>query len=51
MNILSFDIGDWYNCDFITPNFNWDKYEVRIYDGVENILTELEKRNIKGISF
>lgn len=51
MNILTFDIEDWYNCDFITPDFNWDKYEVRIYDGIEKILTELEKRNIKGTFF
>jgi len=25
MNPLTFDIEDWYSCDF-----NWDKYEVRI---------------------
>lgn len=51
MNILTFDIEDWYNCDFITPDFNWDKYEVRIYDGIEHILTELEKRELKGTFF
>lgn len=51
MNILSFDIEDWYNCDFITPDFNWDKYEVRIYEGVEKILNELEKRKLKGTFF
>jgi polysaccharide deacetylase family protein (PEP-CTERM system associated) len=51
MNILTFDIEDWYNCDFITPDFNWDKYEVRIYEGVEKILNELEIRKIKGTFF
>lgn len=51
MNILTFDIEDWYNCDFITPDFNWDKYEVRIYEGVEKILNELENRKIKGTFF
>lgn len=51
MNILSFDIEDWYNCDFITPDFNWDKYEVRIYEGVEKIINELEKRKLKGTFF
>jgi len=51
MNILTFDIEDWYNCDFITEDFNWDKYEVRIYDGVDKILRELEHRKQKGTFF
>lgn len=51
MNVLTFDIEDWYNCDFISQDFNWDKFEVRIYQGVERILEELEKRNQKGTFF
>ncbi len=51
MNILTFDIEDWYNCDFITPDFNWDKYEVRIYEGIEKIIGELDARNLKGTFF
>ena len=51
MNILTFDIEDWYNCDFISEDFNWDKYEVRIYKGVNRILDELDKRNLKGSFF
>lgn len=51
MNILTFDIEDWYNCDFISEDFSWDKYECRIYDGVRRILDELEKRNLKGTFF
>jgi polysaccharide deacetylase family protein (PEP-CTERM system associated) len=51
MNLLTFDIEDWYNCDFITPDFNWDKYEVRIYQSVERILAELDKRNLKATFF
>lgn len=51
MNILTFDVEDWYNCDFITEDFNWDKYEVRIYDGIERILEELKNRNLKGTFF
>lgn len=51
MNILTFDIEDWYNCDFITPNLNWNKFEVRIYLGVERILSELEKQQVKGTFF
>lgn len=51
MNILTFDIEDWYNCDFITEDFNWDKYECRIYDGVDKILNELDKRQLKATFF
>ena len=51
MNILTFDIEDWYNCDFITPDFNWDKYEVRIYETVGRILDELEIRGLKATFF
>ena len=51
MNILTFDIEDWYNCDFITQDFDWDKYEVRIYKGIDHILDELEKRKLKGTFF
>ena len=51
MNILTFDVEDWYNCDFISENFDWSKYEVRIYDGVERILNELERQNLKGTFF
>ncbi|MBN1931909.1 MAG: polysaccharide deacetylase family protein [Desulfobacterales bacterium] len=51
MNILTFDIEDWYNCDFITFDFNWDKYEVRIYEGVQQILQELTARKLKATFF
>lgn len=51
MNILTFDIEDWYNCDFITTDFDWDKYEVRIHEGVDRILNELQTRNLKATFF
>lgn len=51
MNILTFDIEDWYNCDFISRDYNWDKHEVRIYQGVDRILDELKKRHLKGTFF
>lgn len=51
MNILTFDIEDWYNCDFISEDFHWEKYEVRIYDGVGRILDELAKHNQQGTFF
>lgn len=51
MKILTFDIEDWYNVDFISENFNWDKFEVRIYQGVDRILERLDKDNIKATFF
>lgn len=51
MNILTFDIEDWYNCDFISNDFDWSKHEVRIYEGVNRILEELNKRDLKGTFF
>lgn len=51
MHILTFDIEDWYNCDFISGDFNWDKYECRIYESVRRLLNELDKRNLKGTFF
>jgi len=51
MNIITFDIEDWYNCNFENPNFDWDKYEVRIYEGVERILQELAERELKATFF
>jgi polysaccharide deacetylase family protein (PEP-CTERM system associated) len=51
INILTFDIEDWYNCDFISQDFDWNKFEVRIYAGVEKILAELEKRQLTATFF
>lgn len=51
MNILTFDIEDWYNCDFISEDFEWEKFEVRIYEGVNRILDELDRKNLKGSFF
>ena len=51
MKLLTFDIEDWYNVDFDTEDFNWDKYEVRIYEGVDRILNRLQNDNLKGTFF
>ena len=51
MNILTFDIEDWYNCDFISENFDWDKWEYRIPYTLMPILDELDKRELKGTFF
>ncbi|MDR0955005.1 MAG: polysaccharide deacetylase family protein [Rikenellaceae bacterium] len=51
MNILTFDIEDWYCYDTISRNLNWDDYEVRIYKGVEKILLALDERHLKATFF
>jgi polysaccharide deacetylase family protein (PEP-CTERM system associated) len=51
MNILTFDIEDWFCHDNYTQDFNWNKYEVRIHKGVDLILEELDKNQQKGTFF
>lgn len=51
MNILSFDIEDWYNHDDYSRDFAWEKHEVRIYEGTYKILNALAEKNIKGTFF
>lgn len=51
MNILTFDIEDWYNCDFISEDFDWDKWEYRIPYTLMPILDELDRRKLKGTFF
>lgn len=51
MHIITFDIEDWYNHDDYSRDFAWDKYEVRVYAGVEKILSALETHKIKGTFF
>ena len=42
MNVLTFDIEDWYNHDDYSHDLQWDKFEVRIYEGVDKILSALD---------
>lgn len=51
MNILTFDIEDWYNCDFISEDFDWDKWEFRIPVVLYPILDELDRRGLKATFF
>lgn len=51
MSILTFDIEDWYNCDFISEDFEWDKWEYRIPNTLIPLLDELDKRELKGTFF
>ena len=51
MNILTFDIEDWYNHDDYSRDFEWEKHEVRVYEGTEKILSAMEERNLKGTFF
>ncbi|MCH4155056.1 MAG: polysaccharide deacetylase family protein [Muribaculaceae bacterium] len=48
MNILTFDIEDWYCHDIITGDLNWSRHETRIYTDVDRILDFLDEQNLKG---
>jgi polysaccharide deacetylase family protein (PEP-CTERM system associated) len=51
MNILTFDIEDWFHCDFISGDESWSNYEVRIYESTDFILNVLSKYNRKATFF
>ncbi len=51
MNILTFDIEEWFHCDFISGNDNWSNYEVRIHDNTDFILDTLLQYNRKATFF
>tara|TARA_R110002051_G_scaffold325568_1_gene428951 strand:- start:913 stop:1752 length:840 start_codon:yes stop_codon:yes gene_type:complete len=51
MNILTFDIEEWFHCDFISGNKSWGNYEVRIHKNTDFILDTLSKYNRKGTFF
>jgi len=48
VNILTFDIEDWFHCDFISDKSSWTKYETRIYNSVDLILEHLSDQHLKG---
>jgi polysaccharide deacetylase family protein (PEP-CTERM system associated) len=51
MKIMTFDIEDWYCHDVKTDNLIWEDQEVRIYEGVENILSALKKNDVTATFF
>ncbi|MEO8172287.1 MAG: polysaccharide deacetylase family protein [Sediminibacterium sp.] len=51
MNILTFDIEEWFHCDFISDKDTWKNYETRIHGGVDVILQHLSDNNLKGTFF
>ena len=51
LRILTFDIEDWYNHDDYSRDFEWDKHEVRIYEGVDKILLSLNEHHLKATFF
>jgi polysaccharide deacetylase family protein (PEP-CTERM system associated) len=51
MNILTFDVEEWFHCDFISDNSSWVNYETRIYHSVDKILGHLSEKNQKGTFF
>ncbi len=51
MNILTFDIEEWFHCDFISDSSTWQNYEVRIHNATDKILQALDNRNLKSTFF
>jgi polysaccharide deacetylase family protein (PEP-CTERM system associated) len=51
MHILTFDIEDWFHCDFISDNSTWNNYETRIYESTDRILQLLDEKKLKGTFF
>lgn len=51
MNILTFDIEDWFHCDFISDNSTWGNYETRIHSSTDRILQLLDEKKLKGTFF
>ena len=51
MNILTFDIEDYYCHDNYSQNFNWDDFPVRIYEPLYKLLDVLDEYNTKGTFF
>lgn len=51
MNILTFDIEEWFHCDFISDHTTWSNYETRIHQSTDKILRLLEEKNRKGTFF
>lgn len=51
MNILTFDIEEWFHCDFISDHETWSKYETRIHQSTDKILDLLDKKQRKGTFF
>jgi len=51
MNILTFDIEEWFHCDMGSDVPGWDKYETRIDQGTDRILALLATMNLKATFF
>jgi len=51
MNILTFDIEEWYHFDVYSTEDKWDNYEPRIDLYLPKVLDKLEEKNIKATFF
>jgi peptidoglycan-N-acetylglucosamine deacetylase len=51
MNIITFDIEEWFHCDFITEVNKWENYEIRIFKNTERILDVLSENKLKATFF
>jgi len=51
VNILTFDLEEWFHCDFISDEETWSNHEVRIYESTNFILNTLSKYDRKATFF
>lgn len=51
MNILTFDIEEWFHCDVISNSDKWSNYEVRIHSNTDYIIDKLNEHNRKATFF
>ena len=51
MNILTFDIEEWWHYDVYSTEDKWDSYEPRIDLYLNRVLDELDSRNVKATFF
>lgn len=50
MNVLTFDIEDWY-CNCVWNDLDWNQYEFRLQPWVDNILDVLDEHGLKATFF
>ena len=51
IRILTFDIEEWFHCDHISKNVDWERYEVRVLKSTDKILNSLKRHNQKATFF
>lgn len=51
IRVLTFDIEEWFHCDHVSKNVDWERYEVRVLKSTDKILNSLNRHNQKATFF